>query len=67
MPTDPQFLTVAEVAAQLRVDPTTVRRWIAAGELPASRLGKNFRIAAADVDAFLDRSRVLAEPTAASP
>jgi excisionase family DNA binding protein len=35
----PQYLTVAEVAQQLRVVPTTVYRWINKGELEAVRLG----------------------------
>ncbi len=30
-----KLLTVQEVARQLRVDPTTVRRWIKNGSLPA--------------------------------
>jgi excisionase family DNA binding protein len=33
------FLTVAEAAAILRVAPSTIRRWIRAGQLPAYRLG----------------------------
>jgi excisionase family DNA binding protein len=35
----PQYLTVAEVAQQLRVVPITVYRWINKGELEAVRLG----------------------------
>jgi excisionase family DNA binding protein len=33
-----ELLTVHEVARQLRVDDTTVRRWIKAGALPAITL-----------------------------
>jgi excisionase family DNA binding protein len=53
------FFTVEEVAATLKVNRTTVRAWINAGRLKASRLnagGKTrrlLRIARADVDAFL--------------
>jgi len=34
------FLTVREVAERLKVNPQTVRRWIRAGILPASRVGR---------------------------
>ena len=37
---DDQLLTVAEVAELLRVAPSTVRRWIRAGEVRAYRAGK---------------------------
>ena len=54
MTTTPQFLTVPEVAAQLRVDPVTVRRWISAGRLPAFRVGRGgYRIKVADVEALI--------------
>jgi excisionase family DNA binding protein len=33
-----ELLTVREVAEQLRVDETTIRRWIKAGTLPAVTL-----------------------------
>ncbi|GHO82595.1 helix-turn-helix domain-containing protein [Dictyobacter formicarum] len=33
-----EYLTVAEVAAVLRADDTTVRRWIVSGALEAIRL-----------------------------
>ena len=33
----PKFLTVAEVASVLRVDPRTVRRWIAEGRMSSYR------------------------------
>ena len=34
------YLTVTEAAALLRVAPSTIRRWIREGELPAYRLGQ---------------------------
>jgi excisionase family DNA binding protein len=49
----PRFLTPAEVAELLRVSPMTVYRLIKAGELRAARIGKSYRIAEADVDAYL--------------
>lgn len=35
-----EYLTVAEAAALLRVAPSTIRRWIREGDLPAYRLGR---------------------------
>ena len=35
-----EYLTVAEAAALLRVAPSTIRRWIQEGDLPAYRLGR---------------------------
>jgi excisionase family DNA binding protein len=38
------FLTVAEVAALMRVSKMTVYRLVHAGELPAVRVGRSFRV-----------------------
>lgn len=46
--------TVAEVADHMRVSNMTVYRLIKSGELPAIRVGKNYRIRARDLDAYLD-------------
>lgn len=35
-----EYLTVAEAAALLRVAPSTIRRWIREGDVPAHRLGR---------------------------
>lgn len=50
-----KLLTVPEAAAQLRVDPATVRRWITAGRLRASKPGRDYRIAQADLDKLTGR------------
>lgn len=50
----PQFLTVTEVAEVMRVSKMTVYRLIHAGELPAIRVGKSFRVPTAAVKQLLD-------------
>jgi excisionase family DNA binding protein len=52
-PREARFLTVAEVAAQLRVSNMTVYRLVKAGEIGAVRVGKSYRIADHDVDRYL--------------
>lgn len=47
------YLTIPEVAAQLRVSGASVRRWCLDGRLPCVRAGRAFRIRQEDVDAFL--------------
>ncbi|MEN8675208.1 helix-turn-helix domain-containing protein [Nocardioides sp.] len=49
--TETKYLTVSEVAAELRVTPRTVHTWIDDGKLPAFKLGGTTRIIAA---AFAD-------------
>ena len=48
-----EFVTVGEVARQLRVSNMTVYRLISAGEIAAVRVGKSYRLREADVDAYL--------------
>ncbi|MGI8757989.1 MAG: helix-turn-helix domain-containing protein [Acidimicrobiales bacterium] len=50
-----QYLTVAEVAAILRVSTMTVYRLIKAGDLPAVRVGKSYRLPGEEVDRYLAR------------
>ncbi|MGH3432252.1 MAG: helix-turn-helix domain-containing protein [Thermocrispum sp.] len=49
-----QFLTVAEVAALMRVSKMTVYRLVHSGELPAVRVGKSFRVPEKAVHAYLE-------------
>ena len=39
-----RFLTVAEVAAIMRVSKMTVYRLVHSGEMPAVRVGRSFRV-----------------------
>lgn len=48
------FLTTQEVARLLKVSEATVRSWIHESELRAVRLGREFRIAAKDLEAFVN-------------
>jgi len=52
MPQD-QYQTVREVADRLKVAEATVRHWIKIGDLRAIDIGKGWRIADADLGAFL--------------
>lgn len=45
--------TVSEVAQHMRVSNMTVYRLIKAGDLAAIRVGKNYRIRASHLDAYL--------------
>jgi excisionase family DNA binding protein len=47
------FYTVAEVAARMRVSKMTVYRLVHAGELPAARVGRSFRVPRRAVDDHL--------------
>lgn len=51
------FLTVAEVAAMMRVSKMTVYRLVHGGELTAVRVGRSFRVPAPAVRAYLDEAR----------
>ncbi|WP_137391691.1 helix-turn-helix domain-containing protein [Rhodoligotrophos defluvii] len=47
-----QLLTVEQAAEQLNLHAKTVLRYIRDGRLPATRVGKSYRIPRADLDAF---------------
>ena len=51
-----KFLTVAEVAATMRVSKMTVSRLVHGGELPAVRVGRSFRVVEEDVNEYLRKS-----------
>ena len=53
---DVKFLTIAEVAAMMRVSKMTVYRLVHNGELPAVRVGRSFRVTEDDVDDYLRKS-----------
>lgn len=49
----PRFMTVSEVAGLMRVSKMTVYRLIHAGELPAIRVGRSFRVPYGAVEELL--------------
>ena len=50
-----RFMTVAEVARQLRVSNMTVYRLIKSGDMPALRVGRSFRLREEDVRKYLEQ------------
>ena len=48
-----RFMTVAEVAASMRVSKMTVYRMVHSGELAAVRVGRSFRVPERAVDDYL--------------
>jgi excisionase family DNA binding protein len=45
----PTYMTLEEAARELRVHPQTLRRWIRAGQFPAHRFGKQYRVTPEDL------------------
>lgn len=54
---DVKFLTVAEVAAVMRVSKMTVYRLVHGGELAAVRVGRSFRVPEPAVREYLAEAR----------
>lgn len=52
---DVRFLTVAEVAELMRVSKMTVYRLVHAGELPAVRFGRSYRVPESAVATLVQR------------
>jgi excisionase family DNA binding protein len=50
-----KLLTVNEVASILRVSNMTVYRLVKSGQIPAIRVGKNYRIKESDVNKYLTK------------
>lgn len=48
------FFTVHEIAELLKISEATIRSWIHDGELRAVRFGREFRVSAKDLEAFVD-------------
>ena len=48
------FFTIQEISELLKISEVTVRGWVHQRELRAVRFGREFRIAAKDLEAFVD-------------
>ncbi len=62
---DREYYTVPEVARMLKVSPSTVWRWLEAGDLPAYRVGpRAIRISKQDLDTIITpvRARITGAP-----
>ena len=64
MATDYDLLTPEEVAEYVRVNPQTIYRLLRSGRLPGAKIGHQWRVRKADLDAYL-HGRVGAAPAAA--
>ena len=65
---DDPWLTVAEIAAELRVNPATVRLWISKGTLPAKRAGqRKLLIRRSHLDRMLEMIRREQHPVGPRP
>ncbi|MCZ8080693.1 MAG: helix-turn-helix domain-containing protein [Rhodobacteraceae bacterium] len=53
LPAPERLLTIPDAAEFLRVSVKTIRRWISGGELPAAKLGLQWRIRRRDLEHFV--------------
>jgi len=52
-----EYYTVEEIAQKLRVQVYTVRGWIRKKELPAYKVGRDYRVKKEDYEEFLKKRR----------
>ncbi len=65
--TDP-WLTLAEIAEELRVNPATVRQWVSKGQLKASRAGvRKWIVRRSELERMLAATNVAPETVAVKP
>ncbi len=58
MSTPIQWLSTADAAKFLGITPRTLYRFIDEGQIPGYRFGRVIRLKQADVDVFIDSSRI---------
>jgi excisionase family DNA binding protein len=52
------LLTPDEVAAFLKVQKSTVYRYIREGKLPAAKIGNQYRVTEDDLEAFVEKAKL---------
>ncbi len=58
MPEEIEWLSTAKAASRLGITPRTLYRLVDEGQLPAYKLGRVIRLKQAEVDAFIEGSRI---------
>ena len=51
---EPKLLTPAQIAEALQLNESTITRWLRKGRLRGFKVGKDWRVSPADLDAFLE-------------
>jgi excisionase family DNA binding protein len=57
-PDDIVWMSTQEAARRLGITPRTLYRFVDEGTLPAYKMGRVFRLKQADVDQFIEQSRI---------
>ncbi len=52
-----ELLTVEETAKYLKMSPQVIRRWLREKKLPGVKIGKEWRIDKADIDALMKKDK----------
>ena len=55
---DIEWLSTQEASRRLGITTRTLYRFVDQGDLPAYRMGRVIRLKAADIDAFIESSRI---------
>jgi excisionase family DNA binding protein len=61
-----RLLTIQETAEILHMNPEVVRRWLRAGKISGRKIGSDWRVPVADLEAFLNPDAVKADSAADS-
>lgn len=62
-----EILTVSEVAVWLKVHPSSIYRLLRRREIPAFRVGADWRFVARDLELWLEEITVMGRPTPPRP
>lgn len=53
------LMTVEEVADYIKFEPSTIRQWVKARSIPHLKVGRSTRFRRQDIDAWVDRAKVM--------